>query len=356
MAVRVLIVDDSGFFRRRLTEIISSDPHLEVVGTAENGLQAINQAKLLRPDVITMDIEMPEMDGIAAVRQIMAQSPTAILMLSTWSTEGAKATLDALEAGAVDYMPKRFTEISSNHDIAQQKLCLQLRYLATNFRKGMVAPASRTTISSPKPSSPQPQTTAVASSNTNSPIKLIAIGTSTGGPVALQEILTKLPAHFPYPVLLIQHMPATFTPSFAERLNNLCSIKVKQAEDGDILVAGTAYLAPGGQQMVLKGNKRQARISLQASKPEHTYSPCIDVTLTSIADINPKETLAIILTGMGSDGREGCTKLKQLGATIWSQDEQSSTIYGMPMAIAKAGLADKILSLPNIAKQLLELR
>ncbi len=351
MAVRVLIVDDSGFFRRRLTEIISSDPHLEVVGTAENGLQAIEQVKRLRPDVITMDIEMPEMDGITATRQIMAQFPTAILMLSTWSTEGAKATLDALEAGAVDFIPKRFSEISSNHDLAQQKLCLQLRYLATNFRKGIVPRPS----ASPKPLE-QPKANQISSNKIDKTLKLVAIGTSTGGPVALQEILTKLPAHFPYPILLIQHMPATFTPSFAERLNNQCAIKVKQAENGDVLVAGTAYLAPGGEQMLLKGTKRQLRIELQASKPEQTYRPCIDITLSSIAEICPAETLAIILTGMGSDGRDGCSKLKPLGATIWSQDEHSSTIYGMPMAIVKAGLADKILSLTDIAKQLSELK
>ncbi|MDT8370544.1 MAG: chemotaxis response regulator protein-glutamate methylesterase [Gammaproteobacteria bacterium] len=351
MAIRVLIVDDSGFFRRRLTEIISSDRHLEVVGIAENGLQAIEQAKRLRPDVITMDIEMPEMDGITATRQIMAQLPTAILMLSTWTTEGAKATLDALEAGAVDFMPKRFSEISSDHDLAQQKLCLQLRYLATNFRKGI------TSRPSASPRSPEPKVANhIASTKIDKRLKLVAIGTSTGGPVALQEILTKLPANFPYPILLIQHMPATFTPSFAQRLNNQCAIKVKQAENGNVLVAGTAYLAPGGEQMLLKGTKRQLRIELQASKPEQTYRPCIDITLGSIAEICPADTLAIILTGMGSDGRDGCSKLKPLGASIWSQDENSSTIYGMPMAIAKAGLADKILSLTDIAKHLSELK
>jgi len=351
VAVRVLIVDDSGFFRRRLTEIISSDSHLEVVGTAENGRQAIEQAKQLRPDVITMDIEMPEMDGITATRQIMAQSPTAILMLSTWSTEGAKATLEALEAGAVDFMPKRFSEISNDHDLAQQKLCMQLRYLATNFRKGITTPHT------PAAATKAPEITSRRSTTKNDKsIKLVAIGTSTGGPVALQEILTKLPANFPHPILLIQHMPATFTPSFAERLNNQCAIKIKQAENGDVLVAGTAYLAPGGQQMVLKGTKRQLRLELQDSKAEQTYRPCIDITLNSVADLCPDETLAIILTGMGSDGRDGCTKLKRLGASIWSQDEHSSTIYGMPMAIAKAGLADKILSLTDIAKHLAELK
>jgi two-component system chemotaxis response regulator CheB len=354
VALRVLIVDDSGFFRRRLTEIITSDAHLEVVGTAKDGLEAIAKAKQLKPDVITMDIEMPEMDGITATRKIMSESPTAILLLSTWSTEGAKSTLDGLEAGAVDFMPKRFTEISNDHDKAQQKLCLQLRYLGANFRKGMVP--SKTEM--PSFSSPPVQSSYTPPSRPTdkSGIQLVAIGTSTGGPVALQEILTALPADFPFPIVLVQHMPATFTPSFAERLNAQCRIEVKQAEEGETLHSGVAYLAPGGQQMLITGSKRQLQIHLQVGQPDQTYRPCIDITFESIAKVCPAETLGIILTGMGSDGKEGCAKLKPLGATIWSQDEQSSTIYGMPMAVAKAGLTDRVLSLTDIAKHLAELR
>ncbi|MCL4160909.1 UNVERIFIED_CONTAM: hypothetical protein GTU68_052389 [Idotea baltica] len=190
---------------------------------------------------------------------------------------------------------------------------------------------------------------------TPSKLKLIAIGTSTGGPVALQSILTQLPAAFPHPLLIIQHMPAAFTPSFAERLNARCEITVKQAEDGDKLLPGVAYIAPGGEQMLLKGTKCDPLINIQASKPEQTYSPCIDSTFESIARICPAETLAIILTGMGSDGKEGCQTLKKLEAVVWSQDEQSSTIYGMPMAIAKANLADQIFSLTDIGHQLSEI-
>ncbi|MDH5358411.1 MAG: chemotaxis response regulator protein-glutamate methylesterase [Gammaproteobacteria bacterium] len=346
MAVRVLIVDDSGFFRRRLSEIISSDPKLQVVGTAENGQQAIEQAALLKPDVITMDIEMPVMDGITAVRRIMAKQPTPILMLSTWSTEGAKSTLDALDAGAVDYMPKRFKDISGDQHIAQKKICQRLIHLATSFHGSNTAQLVNTT-----------PTNVITTSRSadNKAIKLIAIGTSTGGPVALQKVLSQLPASFPHPILLIQHMPASFTPSFAERLNAQCAIKVKQAQDGDRIEAGTAYLAPGGAQMLLKGSKSHPHISIQTGEPDQTYRPCIDITLNSISQFCSAETLAIILTGMGADGREGCRVLKQSGATIWAQDEKSSTIYGMPMAIAKAQLADRILSLADIGKQLAEL-
>jgi two-component system chemotaxis response regulator CheB len=172
----------------------------------------------------------------------------------------------------------------------------------------------------------------------------------------LQEILSKLPADFPHPLLLIQHMPAAFTPSFAERLNSQCAITIKQANDNEIVLPGTAYLAPGGQQMLVKKAADKIYLQIQDSKPEQTYQPCIDLTLESISTVCPAETLVIILTGMGADGKEGCRVLKQLHATVWSQDEQSSTIYGMPMAIAKANLADKVLSLATIGQQLSEIK
>jgi len=346
VSVRVLIVDDSGFFRRRLSAIISSDPYLTVIGNASNGQEAIEQTKLLKPDVITMDIEMPVMDGITATQKIMAQTPTPILMLSTWTTEGAKSTLDALDAGAVDYMPKRFEDISNDKNQAHQQLCQRLRNLAHKTRPYHIAPpkAVKPIIKTPLPK--------VSLSRVSHALRLVVIGTSTGGPVALQKVLTQLPANFPYPILLVQHMPATFTPSFAERLNTQCKIQIKHAENGDELRAGTAYLAPGGMQMLLKGNHRKPFIEVQASQSTQTYKPCVDITFDSVAKIYPKETLAIILTGMGSDGKDSCQNLHNLGSTIWAQDEKSSTIYGMPMAIAKAGFADGIFDLNDIGHRL----
>jgi len=344
MTIRVLIVDDSSFFRHRLSDIISADPELEVVGTASDGEQAIIETLRLKPDVITMDIEMPKMDGITAVRNIMSKRPTAIMMLSTTSTAGAKATFQALEAGAVDYMPKRFEDISRDQQLAHQKLCYRLRHLALSF-KNKAAPHP--------PSQVRP---IVSRRLPLQAIRLIAIGTSTGGPIALQQILSQLPSDFPCPLLLIQHMPAAFTPAFAERLNTQCAITVKQASHREKIQAGVAYLAPGGQQMLLKGNRDQAYLTIQKGHPDQPYQPCIDLTLESIASVCPAETLTIILTGMGTDGRKGCKTLKQLQATVWSQDEQSSTIYGMPMAIAKANLADRVLSLADIGQQLSEIK
>lgn len=344
MTVKVLIVDDSSFFRKRLTEIIDADPRLEVVATAANGQEAIDQFQLVRPDVVTMDLEMPVMDGITAMRKLKALRQTPVLMLSTWTTEGAKTTLDALDAGATDFLPKRFEDLSSDRGEAQQKLCQRIYQLASGFHASLEKPL-------------QPKTAPVTSRSRENTIKpaLVAIGTSTGGPIALQKVLTQLPANFPAPILMVQHMPATFTPSFAERLDAQCQIHVKQAEHGEAVQAGTAYLAPGGQQMLLKGRPGRFYLHIEEGDASQTYKPCVDLTFNSIARICPAETLAVILTGMGSDGRDGCQTIKQLGGTIWAQDQQSSTIYGMPMAVAKAGLADKILDVSDIGRQLAEL-
>lgn len=345
MTVKVLIVDDSAFFRRRLTEIINADPRLEVIASAADGVEAVELVSRYRPDVITMDLEMPLLDGIGAVKKIMRRRPTPVLMLSTWTTDGAKATLEALDAGAMDFLPKRFEDLAQDKASARQKLCDRINFLATH-------------------SKPEKHTTAIKTSGSQvtitplekKKIELVVIGTSTGGPVALQSVLSQLPAEFPFPIILLQHMPATFTPSFAERLNSQCRIKIKEAQQNDSLKPGVAYLAPGGQQLILKGRRGQLYLQVEAGPENATYRPCIDVTLESVAQICPAQTLTIILTGMGADGCDGAIKMHQKGSTVWAQDQQSSTIYGMPMAVAKAGVADKILSLAEIGKLLTALR
>jgi len=345
--VRVLVVDDSRFFRRCLTEMLNSDKHIEVVGCAVDGADAIIKMRELRPDVITMDIEMPVMDGITATKKIMAEIPTPILMFSSLTTSGAKSTLDALDAGALDFLPKKFDDISCELDIARRLLCARVRVLGA--RKLAT-----------KEYSPPPSSNALTASNTLSTrkknaeldlnkINLIAIGTSTGGPVALQKILTEIPANFPVPVIIIQHMPASFTPSFAERLDSLCQIKVKQADHGDEIKPGVAYIAPGGVQMVVDRCGSRLLLKIEEAKPGQTYKPSVDITFSSLARVCSSELLAVVLTGMGADGREGARLLKQRGATIWAQDEQSCVVYGMPMVIVDANLADEILSLDKIS-------
>ncbi|WP_110995271.1 protein-glutamate methylesterase/protein-glutamine glutaminase [Pseudomonas sichuanensis] len=370
MAVKVLVVDDSGFFRRRVSEILSADPTIQVVGTATNGKEAIDQALSLKPDVITMDYEMPMMDGITAVRHIMQRCPTPVLMFSSLTHEGARVTLDALDAGAVDYLPKNFEDISRNPQKVQQMLCEKVHTLARSNRRfgaysspapaAAPAPASShapaTSFAGSAPARPAaPVRTAAPAAHSpapkRKPYKLVAIGTSTGGPVALQRVLTQLPAGFPAPIVLIQHMPAAFTKAFAERLDKLCKISVKEAEDGDVLRPGLALLAPGGKQMMVDG---RGTVKILPGDERLNYKPCVDITFGSAAKSYGDKVLSVVLTGMGADGREGARLLKQGGSTVWAQDEASCVIYGMPMAIVKANLADAVYSLDEIGKHLVE--
>lgn len=379
MAVKVLVVDDSGFFRRRVSEILSADPSIQVVGTATNGKEAIDQALALKPDVITMDYEMPMMDGITAVRHIMQRCPTPVLMFSSLTHEGARVTLDALDAGAVDFLPKNFEDISRNPEKVKQLLCEKVHSISRSNRRfsaysapapvAAPAPAPTPAASSlsshsthaparPAPApvhAPAPSRASTASSSSPAPkrkaYKLVAIGTSTGGPVALQRVLTQLPANFPAPIVLIQHMPAAFTKAFAERLDKLCRISVKEAEDGDILRPGLALLAPGGKQMMIDG---RGAVKILPGDERLNYKPCVDITFGSAAKSYGDKVLAVVLTGMGADGREGARLLKQGGSSIWAQDEASCVIYGMPMAIVKAELADAVYSLDDIGKHIVE--
>ena len=376
MVVKVLVVDDSGFFRRRVSEILSADPTIQVIGTATNGKEAIDQALALKPDVITMDYEMPLMDGITAVRHIMQRCPTPVLMFSSLTHEGARVTLDALDAGAVDFLPKNFEDISRNPEKVKQMLCEKVHSISRSNRRmssySAPAPAAPAPTPAPRPGlggfvAPAPavapvRTTPIASRGGPAPTpaavapkrkayKLVAIGTSTGGPVALQRVLTQLPGNFPAPIVLVQHMPAAFTKAFAERLDKLCRISVKEAEDGDILRPGLALLAPGGKQMMIDG---RGAVRILPGDERLNYKPCVDITFGSAAKSFGDKVLAVVLTGMGADGREGARLLKQGGSQVWAQDEASCVIYGMPMAIVKANLADAVYSLDEIGKHLVE--
>lgn len=403
MPVKVLIVDDSGFFRHRIEEMLSDDPRMEVVGTAVNGREAVEKVKQLRPDVVTMDVEMPQMNGIEAVRIIMREAPTNVLMLSSLTHEGARVTLQALEAGAADYLPKDIRAWMDKGSNVRSQLIDRLvalgrsrrfqrssvferdfpgkakpgttmvfrpddpeppsRRTATPARTTMVEPA-RSSVSgglSARRERPVPAPTAAPaparemSGPATTPAarvrfpdcKLVVIAASTGGPAALQKVLTALPANFPYPILLVQHMPKTFTQVFAERLNQQCHISVKEAEDGDRLQPGRALLAPGGLQMIID-SKQTDRVRILPGDERLTYKPSADVTYASAAKTYGAKVLGITLTGMGADGCDGSRLLKQAGSTQWAQNRESCTIYGMPQAVINAGLADAILDLDDI--------
>ncbi|WP_420599289.1 protein-glutamate methylesterase/protein-glutamine glutaminase [Neptuniibacter sp.] len=386
MPVKVLIVDDSGFFRHRISDLLSGDSRISVVGSAQNGREAIEQAKRLRPDLITMDVEMPQMNGIEAVRVIMRECPTNILMLSSLTQEGAQVTIQALEAGAVDYLSKdmrAWMEHSSTLERQLRDKVVELGSSRVAKRSSIFssthADSSKSMVFRPEPQSPakttastrsiQPERQSIASRQASTPerfatprsvtnravssagkksipagCKLVVIGSSTGGPAALQQILTQLPANFPYPILLVQHMPKTFTSVFASRLDQQCNISVKEAEDGDKLLPGRALLAPGGHQMIIDP-RGQDKVKIMPGDERLTYKPSVDVTYASVAKSFGKNVLAIILTGMGADGCDGAKLLRQKGAAIWAQNKESSTIYGMPQAVVNAGLADAILDL-----------
>lgn len=370
MAYKVLVVDDSSFFRRRVTDILNKDPNLDVIDVATNGKEAVEKAITLKPDVITMDIEMPVLNGIEAVKQIMSQSPTSILMFSSLTQQGAKATLDALDAGALDFLPKKFNEIARNSEDAGNLLRQRVVQLARRGRFAFRRPMStRAVLPLSQPITDKVKTSFVGkievkkaaspsqklSRSSGKKYKLLAIGTSTGGPVALQKILTQLPENFPLPIILVQHMPAAFTGPFANRLNSLCNISVKEATDGDQLKPGCAFLAPGGRQMFVEGKDSHAKLKIiDDNSTKITYRPSVDVSFGSAAKVFNGDVLGLILTGMGADGRDGARLLKSKGATIWAQDEDSCVVYGMPQAVTKAGISQLSLALDDISSSILK--
>ncbi|RDL43638.1 chemotaxis response regulator protein-glutamate methylesterase [Marinomonas piezotolerans] len=352
MPVKVLVVDDSGFFRRRLVEIFSADPRLQVVGTANNGQEAVDKVQSLSPDVVTMDYEMPVLDGISAVANIMKLKPTPVLMFSSLTHEGARVTLDALEAGAVDFMPKNFEDISRDSAVVKHTLVDRVLTVARTRVGGQIkaAPVAK------RREAPKPIVTdrGVIIPRARKKVSLVAIGTSTGGgPMALQAVLTKLPKGFPAPLVLVQHMPAAFTHAFAERLNNICQITVKEAVDGDKLQPGVALLAPGGKQMMVDP-RNGGCVRILEGDERLNYKPSVDVTFGSASKCYPGKVLSIIMTGMGADGREGTRMLKASGSKVWVQSEDSCVIYGMPQAVEKAGLADDVLHLDHIGERIVK--
>ncbi len=372
MPVKVLIVDDSAFFRQRVSTMLNSDPRVTVVGVAENGKVAIEKAQQLKPDVITMDYEMPVLNGIAALVEIMRLCPTPVLMFSSLTHEGARVTLEALEAGAVDYLPKSYERMGQGRGSLEQVLVERVlavsrsRVNRTGFatRAAPTPAAASPALKSPANRTPVSARTAVArdkaavsdspapkAGSLASKCKLVIFGTSTGGPVAIQKVLTALPANFPLPILIVQHMPKTFTGAFAERLNQQCQIQVREAKDGDRLERGVALLAPGGEQMLVDA-RQGGRVRVMPGDERLNYKPSVDVTFGSAAKAYSNQVLGIVLTGMGADGRDGARMLKTSGSTIWSQNEQSCVIYGMPQAIAQANLSDHVVDLSDVATHL----
>jgi two-component system chemotaxis response regulator CheB len=339
--IRVMVVDDSVVVRKIVTDVLSADPDIEVVGTAVNGKIAVGKVEQLKPDLVTMDIEMPEMNGIEAVRAIRAtRNRVPIVMFSTLTERGASATLDALSAGANEYVtkPANVGSVSQSMESVREQLIPKIK--ALTGRPVTVGPAA-----APPPLPPRP---AVARTGPGKKPAVLVIGSSTGGPEALAQVLPKLPANLPVPVLLVQHMPPVFTRQFAQRLDRLSPLRVVEAADGSPLVPGTAHLAPGDHHLVVRSTARGLQTGLNQGPPENFCRPAVDPLFRSAVTAYDGAVLALVLTGMGSDGRNGAAEIRAAGGTVLVQDQATSVVWGMPGAIAQAGLADEILPLDRI--------
>jgi two-component system chemotaxis response regulator CheB len=342
--IRVLIVDDSSVIRKVVTEALASDAQIEVVGTAINGRAAIQQVDRLKPDAVTMDVEMPEMDGIEAVRQIRRTQPRLpIVMFSTLTERGASATLDALAAGASDYVTKPSNTRSFEQSKAsiREQLIPKLKALAGTRR--MAGPSRP--IPPPKKSGRRPSRRATGFS-------ALAIGCSTGGPDALAQVLPRLPGDLAVPVFVVQHMPPLFTRLLAQRLDTHCRLRVSEAQDGDIVQQGRVFIAPGGKHMVLRRQGTSVQVRLTEDPPENFCRPAVDVLFRSVSSLYGDRLLGVVLTGMGRDGELGATAIRSAGGEVVVQDEATSVVWGMPGAVAMAGQADKIYPLPRIGQEI----
>lgn len=348
--VKLLIVDDSAFMRNALSTMLSSDPEIKIVGTARDGLEAIEKIASLKPDIVTMDVEMPRMDGIATLKHIMETNPLPVVMVSSITTEGAKVTLDALDLGAVDFIPKNLSELSINIVRIKEILIEKIKHIA---QKGLVRK---------RPGPPSTGIPRVIEIPAHIPVRttgerrigIVSVGTSTGGPKALQEILPKLPKDFPAPIVIAQHMPPNFTGPFAERLNQLSQIEVREAVEGETLKPGLALVAPGrGHMRVARVRGIETVIRISENKEDFIYRPSVDALMASVAEYFPGRALGVILTGMGNDGLKGLLSLKKTGGRIFAQDEESCVVYGMPKAVVDAGIADKVLSLEEMAGEII---
>jgi two-component system, chemotaxis family, protein-glutamate methylesterase/glutaminase len=374
--IRVLVVDDSVVVRRLIVDSLSGSPDIEVVGTAANGLLAQAKIDQLKPDVITMDIEMPQMDGIQAVRELRKRDRrTPVIMFSTLSASGASATLEALSAGATDYVtkPSNVGSVQESIKAVREQLVPKIHALAARrplggarppaggppTRPGAVQPPSRfgapprTTAAPARPGPAAPARPAVRRTP-GGRVDILAIGCSTGGPDALTKVLQALPTDLPVPVVVTQHMPPVFTRMFAERLDRSTPLHVVEAGEGMELAPGTVYIAPGDRHLVLARRGPATVIQLSTAPPENSCRPAVDVMFRSVSSLFGGATHATVLTGMGFDGRSGAKVLRDAGAEILAQDEASSVVWGMPGAVVAAGLADEVLPLDRIAGALIQ--
>jgi len=355
--IRVMIVDDSPLVRKIASDILNGAHGITVAATAAKAEFALNKLERERPDVITMDIEMPGMGGLNAIREIMKQRPTPVIVLSAHARRGAELTLQALEAGAVDFVLKPTASLSGGLDAVARELVekvksacgIDLESVEVQVEE-QEAPVSRAAATEAKRGAARLGVQRAAPGK----YELVAIGTSTGGPVALKTVLSKLPESYPLPIVVVQHMPPVFTEAFAERLDSICALSVKEAQSGDLIVPGRVLIAPGNHHMVVLRQGLEPKVLLHQREPVSGHRPSADVLMHSVAREYGSRALGVIMTGMGKDGAEGIKELHKRGGYVLAQDKDSSVVFGMNREVVLNGDADEVLSVRDIPKRLVE--
>ena len=339
MAIKVLIVDDSATARAVVREVLESDKDIEVVGTAQDAYVARDKIVELRPDVVCLDVEMPRMDGITFLKKLMTHMPTPVVMVSSLTQKGARTTLEALEAGAVDFVPKPHSNIYDGIDEIKAEIIEKVKA------------AAKAKVHKARPHTNEPRLSDSALSETTD--KVIAIGASTGGTEAIKEVLTRLPANIPG-IVIVQHMPPNFTKSFADRLNEICAIEVKEAKNGEFLGVGKALIAPGDFHMVLRRSGARYYVEIGAGDKVSGHRPSVDVLFNSVAKTAGGNSIGVILTGMGADGAKGLLSMRKIGAKTIGQDEESAIVYGMPKVAYELGAVEKQVRLERVAETIIK--
>jgi two-component system, chemotaxis family, protein-glutamate methylesterase/glutaminase len=345
--ITVLVVDDSAFMRKALRRMLGSDPAIRVIADARDGLEAVEKVKQFQPDVVTLDVKMPGLDGIQTLERIMRERPTPVLMVSSLTSEGGQITLRALEMGAVDFIDKSSCHTQMDIIEIAESLVQKVKVIAGVDLK-------RVADSKPAPQPPAETPAPVgATVRDDNPTHLVAIGTSTGGPMSLEKVLTALPGDYPGAILVVQHMPVGFTASLAERMNQLCRLTIKEAREDEPLRPGTVYIAPGGYHLKIQRAVQKYRVVLSKEPRDVQHHPSVDEMMISAAENWTGPMLGIIMTGMGADGVRGIAAMKQAGAAILAQNEQTCVVYGMPRAAFLSGNVDRMVALEKIADEII---
>lgn len=345
--MRVLIVDDSAFMRHAVAKYLETDPEIIVVGSAYDGLDALAKIHALQPDVVTLDVEMPRMDGLTALKRIMAECPTPVVMLSALTQRGAEATVRALMRGAVDFMPKPSAGVDIGTVIEELTAKVKIAAGVRAANRALAGAMDAGPRSAPAPSASQSEPRPFRKGD-----PVIVIGASTGGPSALRQVLSGLPADLQAAIAVVQHMPAGFTQSLARRLDESSPLAVREAVDGDRLARRLVLLAPGDYHLRFEGMRR---VTLNQGPPRHHVRPAADVAMESAAECHGSAVIGVVLTGMGDDGTEGAGRIKTVGGKVIAEHESTSVVYGMPRSVVEAGLADQVIPLPEVAPALVEL-